>query len=33
MIESRMLKIKNGAIYLDDNGHIMIVEEQSKFKE
>ena len=26
MVESRVLKIKNGTIYLNDNGHIMIDE-------
>ena len=26
MVESRVLKIKNGTIYLDENGHIMIDE-------
>ena len=26
IVESRVLKIKNGTIYLDENGHIMIDE-------
>ena len=26
MVESRVLKIKNGTIYLEENGHIMIDE-------